>query len=177
MPFRCSLVIVAACAILPLTQAEAQVAISSKFLPLALAEKAANMAIAACEHQGHAVTAVVVDTSGLIKLQAKGDHSTVHTPTPAFRKAYTVVTMGPIFHLDTSSAFAAAVAKNPSGAALSSLPDIAPAAGGVAVKLGNELIAALGISGSPGGDKDEPCARVGVASIQNDLASLTASKL
>ena len=173
---RCSFVIAALCAILPLAPAEAQVAVSGKSLPLALAEKAANTAIAACEHNGYAVTAVVVDTSGLIKLQAKGDHSTVHTPTSAFRKAFTVVTMGPIFHLDTSSAFAAAVAKNPSGAALSSLPDIAPLPGGVAVKLGNEIIAALGIAGSPGGDKDEACAQVGVGSIQNDLAGLTASK-
>ena len=98
MPHKYSFVIAAICAVLPLARAEAQVAESGKFLPLALAQKAVDAAITTCEHNGYAVSAVVVDASGLIKLQAKGDHSTVHTPTSAFRKAYTVVTFGPIFH-------------------------------------------------------------------------------
>ncbi len=166
----------AVCVLLPLTQAKAQVPESGKFLPLALAERAANVAIATCEHNGYAVTAAVVDSSGLLKLQAKGDHATVHTPTSAFRKAYTVVTFGPIFHLDTSDAFAKLAAKSPSGAALSSLPDVLPLPGGVAIKVDNEIIAALGIAGSPGGDKDEACAQAGVASIQDALGSLAASK-
>jgi hypothetical protein len=36
----------------------------------------------------------VVDTSGVIKVYLEGDHSTIHTKDSAFRKAYTVVTMG-----------------------------------------------------------------------------------
>jgi len=169
---RYSFLVGVPCVFVAFAAANAQVAESGKFLPLALAEKAANTAIASCEHNGYAVTAAVVDASGLLKLQAKGDHSTVHTAASAFRKAYTVVTMGPIFRLDTSSAFAAAVAKNPSGPALSSLPDIAPLPGAVAIKVGDEIIAALGVGGSPGGEKDEACAQAGVASIQNDLRNL-----
>jgi uncharacterized protein GlcG (DUF336 family) len=37
-------------------------------------------------------------------------------------------------------------------------------------------LSALGVGGSPGGDKDEACAQAGVASIQDDLAKLAASK-
>jgi uncharacterized protein GlcG (DUF336 family) len=106
-----------------------------------------------------------------MKLEAMGDHSTVHTATSAFRKAYTVVTFGPIFRFDASSAFAALVAKNPNGAALATLPDIAPLAGGVAIKARDEIVGALGVPGSPGGDKDETCAHSGVASIKDDVAS------
>jgi uncharacterized protein GlcG (DUF336 family) len=82
-----------------------------------------------------------------------------------------VVTFGPIFRFDASSAFAALVAKNPTGAALAALPDVAPLAGGVAIKAGDEIVGGLGVSGSPGGDKDEACAHAGVASIKEDLVS------
>jgi uncharacterized protein GlcG (DUF336 family) len=171
MRHKFSLALVAAFAVFPLRSAIAQVGESGYSLPLALAVKAATKAIATCASNGYPVSAVVVDTSGVIKLEAKGDHSTIHTTTSAFRKAYTVVTFGPIFRFDASSAFAALVAKNPNGAALATLPDIAPLAGGVAIKAGDEVVGALGVSGSPGGDKDEACAQAGVANIKDDVAS------
>ena len=171
MRHKFSLAFVASLAVFPVGSAIAQVGGSGYSLPLALAEKAATKAIATCAGNGYPVSAVVVDTSGVIKLEAKGDHSTIHTPTSAFRKAYTIVTFGPIFRVDTSSAFAALVAKNPSGAALGTLPDIALLPGGVAIKVKDEVVAALGVGGSPGGDKDEACAQAGVASIKDDLAS------
>ena len=85
----------------------------------------------------------MVDTSGIIKVHLKGDHSTIHTKDSAFRKAYTVVTMGPIFGFDRTSAFAKTVSENPAGAssALFSLPDIIALSGGVAIKRGNEIVA------------------------------------
>jgi uncharacterized protein GlcG (DUF336 family) len=171
MRHKFSLTIAAIFAMFLLGSAVAQVDVSGYYLPLALALKAATTAITSCASSGYPVSAVVVDTSGVIKLEAKGDHSTVHTTTSAYRKAYTVVTFGPIFRFDASSAFAALVAKNPNGTALATLPDIAPLAGGVAIKGGDQIVGALGVSGSPGGDKDEACAQAGVASIKVDLAN------
>ena len=171
MRHKFSLAFVAAFTVFPLGSAIAQVGESGYSLPLALAVKAATKAIATCASNGYPVSAVVVDPSGVIKLEAKGDHSTIHTTTTAFRKAYTVVTFGPIFRFDASSTFAALVAKNPNGAALATLPDIALLAGGVAIKARDEVVSALGVAGSPGGDKDEACAQAGVASIKDDLAS------
>jgi Haem-degrading len=107
MRHKFSLAFVAALAVFPLGSAIAQVGESGYSLPLALAVKAATKAIATCASNGHPVSAVVVDPSGVIKLEAKGDHSTVHTATSAFRKASTVVTFGPIFRFDASSVFAA----------------------------------------------------------------------
>jgi len=97
--------------------------------------------------------------------------STIHTRDSSFRKAYTVVTLGPIFHFDASSTFAELAAKNPAGPAILSLPDILPLAGGVAIKVGDEIVAALGVGGAPGGDKDEACARAGVAKIQDRVTA------
>src|SRR5712672_2778679 len=163
------LALVATFAVFPLGSAIAQVGESGYSLPLALALKAATKAIATCASNGYPVSAVVVDTSGVRKLEAKGDHSTIGTTTSAFRKAYTVVTFGPIFKFEASSAFAALAAKNPAGPALGTLPDIALLPGAVAIKVGDEIVAALGVGGSPGGDKDEACAQAGVTSIKDDL--------
>src|SRR5580692_12153265 len=147
--------------------ATAQVAQSGYTLPLDLAIEAANTAVEACKAKGWPVSAIVVDTSGVVRVDLKGDHSTIHTKDSAFRKAYTVVTMGPIFGFERTSAFADTVSKNPAGAnsSLFNLPDIIAVAGGVAIKHGNEIVAGLGVGGAPGGDRDEACAEEGVAKI------------
>ena len=155
------------CAIALPSSAAAQVGQSGYTLPLALAVEAATTAIETCQAKGWPVSAFVVDTSGVVKVHLKGDHSTIHTKDSAFRKAYTVVTMGPIFGFDRTSAYAEAVTKNPAGAssALFSLPDIIALPGAVAIKRGNEIVAGLGVGGAPGGDRDEACALEGVAKI------------
>jgi uncharacterized protein GlcG (DUF336 family) len=151
----------------------AQVAQSGYTLPLSLAVEAATTAIDACEAKGWSVSAFVVDTSGVTKVQLKGDHSTIHTKDSAFQKAYTVVTMGPIFKFDRTSAYAEIVSKNPAGAssALYSLPNITILPGGVAIKRGNEIVAGLGVGGAPGGDRDEGCAAEGVAKIATRVSA------
>ena len=93
--------------------AAAQVALSGYTLPLALAVEAATTAIDACKAKGWPVSAIMVDTSGVVMVHLKGDHSTIHTKDSAFRKAYTVVTMGLIFGFDRTSAYAETVSKNP----------------------------------------------------------------
>jgi uncharacterized protein GlcG (DUF336 family) len=118
--------------VLPFVSAVGQVDESGCSLPLAIALKAAAKVIAARASNGYPVSAVVVDFSGIIKLEAEGDHSTVHTITSLYRKAHAVVTFGPIFRFDASSTLAALVAKNSNGAAFAMLPEIAPLAGSVA---------------------------------------------
>ena len=155
--------------------ADAQVAESGYSLPLSLAVEAATEAIRSCEAHGYAVSASVVDTSGVVKVQLKGDHSTIHTQDTSFRKAYTLVTFGPIFNLDTSTQIAE-LAKNPAGPgpALMSIPNVLALAGGVAIKRNNEIVATLGVGGSPGGAKDEACAEAGVAKIRDRVEAAAA---
>lgn len=143
----------------------AQVRQGEGVLPLALAIEAAQEAIRHCEAQGWRVSVSVVDTAGVLRLQARGDSSTIHTEQSSFRKAYTVVTLGPIFHFDTSGEFAALSARSPAGPALTSLSNILPLAGGVAIRRGGEIIAAIGVGGAPGGERDEACAQAGLARI------------
>jgi uncharacterized protein GlcG (DUF336 family) len=147
----------------------AQVNNSSYSLPLKLAMEAAVEAIRSCEALGYKVSVAVVDDSGVVKLQMKGDGSTIHTKDTSFRKAYTVVTMGPIFKLDTGKKFAEFLKTNPNAAAFLTIPNIISLPGSVAIKAKGEIVAAIGVGGAPGGDKDEACAQAGLAKIAAQL--------
>jgi uncharacterized protein GlcG (DUF336 family) len=147
-------VALSAASIGPFSSASAQVNTSGYYVPVKLAEKAAEAALKACADRGYPVNAFVVDTSGLVIVQLRGDHATVHTKDSAFRKAYTVVTMGPIFGLEKTSEFVQLVAKYPNGtgAQLASAPNVVALPGAVAIKRGSEIVAGLGVGGSPGGE-------------------------
>jgi len=93
--------------------AQAQVSISGKTLPLSTAIIAAQTAVDTCKANGYDVTATVVDVSGTPQVVLRGDHAVIHTEDSSVRKAYTVVTMGPIFHVDTTSGFIGVLAKYP----------------------------------------------------------------
>lgn len=138
-------------------------------LPLELALKAANNAVSFCQSEGYYVTAAVVDMHGETKVLLKGDGSTVHTKDTAFRKAYTLVTLGPVFNYSTSSEAAKAFSGKPSEVAFHAIPNIALLPGAVIVKARGGMVAAVGVGGAPGGDKDEACAAHGVETIAEEL--------
>jgi uncharacterized protein GlcG (DUF336 family) len=149
----------------------AQVDLDGYYLPMKVALKAAETAVDSCATHGWDVTATVVDPAGLVIVQLRGDHATVHTKDSSYRKAYTIVSMGPVFHLTRTSQFAALIQKAPNGAGpeLTDLPDIFANAGGVAITHGSEIVGGLGVGGSPGGDRDEACALDGVAAISGEV--------
>lgn len=139
-------------------------------LPLDVALQAAQTAVKSCEARGYHVGAAVVDIDGELRVFLRGDMSTVHTKDTAFRKAYTVVTLGPVFKFDTSSAAAAAFNGKPSEPSFLTIPNIALLPGAVAIKQNGSIVAALGVGGAPGGDKDEACAAAGVKAIAGSLS-------
>lgn len=153
----------------PFAPASAQVRSSGYDLPAALAVEAAQEAIRACEASSYRVTVAVVDPSGEIRTLVKGDHSTVHTRETAFRKAYTQVTLGPIFGFDALGGFAEKARSGPLAGSFLSVPNIIFLPGAVAVKAKGEIVAAIGVGGAPGGEKDEACAAAGLEKIRARL--------
>lgn len=151
---------------------QAQVQISGKTLPLDLATEAAAEAIRSCEAHGYRVSASVVDVTGLERVLLRGNQSTVHTRETAFKKAYTVATLGPIFGASTTGALTERISRTPTGPALSTVSNVILLAGGVSLKSGDETLGALGIGGAPGGQLDEACAVAGVAKVQDRLNAL-----
>lgn len=168
-------VMAAALACAPLLS-QAQVQLSGKTLPLDIATEAATEAVRSCEARGYKVSASVVDVTGLERVLLRGDHSTVHTRETAFKKAYTIATLGPIFGASTTGALTERISKTPTGPALSTVSNVILLAGGVSLKSGDETVGALGIGGAPGGQLDEACAVAGVAKVQDRLNALSVAR-
>ena len=154
-----------------LVPANAQVSQSGYVLPLNLAMEAALEAVRTCSANGYAVTATVVDVAGTPQAVLRGDNATIHTKDSSYRKAYTIITMGPIWHFGVTSQFLEVLSKYPplAAQALSSTPNVTALPGGAAIEVHGEIVAGVGVGGSPGGDKDEVCAKAGVAKIQDKL--------
>jgi uncharacterized protein GlcG (DUF336 family) len=58
---------------------------------------------------------------------------------------------------------------DPANAYLRQIPNVVAVGGGVPIKAGNEVIGGVGVSGAPGGEKDEVCANAGLAKVEAAL--------
>jgi uncharacterized protein GlcG (DUF336 family) len=133
-------------------------------IPAAVAIEAASETISACAAQGYRETAVVLDADGATIVAVRGDGAGIHTLDSAHDKAYTSVS----FKNDTI-ALAERAKGEDSIAPLSKLPHVMFFGGGVVIKLGDEVIGAIGASGAPGAKLDDNCAQAGLAKIRDRL--------
>ena len=135
-----------------------------KILPATLAVEAAEAAIASCKAQGYNISVTIVDRAGNFKLLLVGDGASALSRELSRRKAYTSA-MQRVTTADLAKRVATPGAFNPT------LYDtqLVTALGGVPIKVGSETIGAIGVSGAPGGDKDEACATAGLAKISDRL--------
>ena len=138
-------------------------------VPFTLALEAATEAVRVCAQHGYLVTATVVDMDGVVQVALRGDGATVHTGESSFEKAFTVVTLGPIFDFDTSGKFFDLVKTNPYAPRLATVRNVMALPGAVAFKSKNAIVGALGVGGAPGGDNDEVCAQAGIAKVADRL--------
>jgi uncharacterized protein GlcG (DUF336 family) len=117
----------------------------------------------ACVQQGYHVSVTVVGGEGQVLLGLRGDGSSPHTLENSQRKAYTART----FRI-SSGEFAQRVKDNPtSGQA--HLTGVIAIQGGLPIKVGEAVVGAVGVSGAPGGEKDEACAKAGIDKAVDQL--------
>lgn len=133
-------------------------------IPAALAFEAASETVAVCAKQGYHETAQVVDTDGVVIATLRGDGTGAHTLDSALYKAYTAAS----FKNDTL-ALAERAKGEDSILPLAKLPHVMFFGGGVPIKLGDEVLGAIGASGAPGGKLDDACARAGLDKIKDRL--------
>ncbi|MBV9524049.1 MAG: heme-binding protein [Alphaproteobacteria bacterium] len=133
-------------------------------IPAALALEAVGEAVAACARQGYNETAVLVDVDGVRQAVLRGDGTGAHTLDSANDKAYTSAS----FKTD-SSALVERAKTVPIAPLLAKLPHLLLFGGGVVIKIGDEVVGAIGTAGAPGGDLDENCARAGLDKIRDRL--------
>jgi uncharacterized protein GlcG (DUF336 family) len=136
--------------------------IEHKDLSYAMALTIATGALEDCKAKGYPVSVVVVDRDGINMVALRADGAGPHTMENARRKAYTALT----FKM-TSEDFAKMLETNPVRRQQATLPGVIGIPGGVPVKVGKDVIAGVGLSGSPG--VDEPCVRAGLAKVEDQL--------
>jgi uncharacterized protein GlcG (DUF336 family) len=141
--------------------------ITTQKLPWQTAEKLASEAVQICAAQGYSVTAAVVDPSGHEQVVIKGDTVPLQSLSVSYRKAYTAFSYGQAFNKDSTSELIAAKLDGPANGALNTVPEVLFIPGGVTLRTANrQVIGGLGVSGAPGGDKDEACAMQAVKKLQ-----------
>jgi uncharacterized protein GlcG (DUF336 family) len=137
--------------------------LSHKDLSAMVAISIVQSAITTCKVNGYNVSATVVGRNGEILAQARGDNTGPHTLENSFRKAYTARTFkvpsGEIVNrLKMDPAFP-----------LIHLSNIIANQGGLPIKLEDDVMGAVGVSGAPGGDKDEACSKAGIDKVADHL--------
>jgi uncharacterized protein GlcG (DUF336 family) len=139
--------------------ANAQQLLTHKDLSVAVATTIAQTAIDTCKAQGYNVSAHVLGREGQVVVAVRNPAAGFATFENSMKKAYTArATRAP------SGKFAETVKGNPNAAQFF-LTNYVAAQGALPIMVGNDVIGAIGISGAPGGDKDEVCAKAGIDKV------------
>ena len=132
----------------------------------ALAVEAAETAIATCTAQGLKVTALVIDSEAVPIALVSGDGAAAITQRIASGKATTALKMKmtsgeAVERAKTDQAFLAQLMADPAMGT--------PRQGGVPIMAGSDIVGAIAVSGAPSGAQDEPCAKAGLAKVQDRI--------
>lgn len=153
-----SIVVAAALA----SPAAAQGVIAQKTVSLELGQAIANAAIAQCRTMGYKISVTVLDREGLQVVMLHDDGAGLNTREGSDRKAYTAVAFG-----QPSAAFVQRMKDRPETAGSIQYSRVLALSGGLPIKAGNEVIGAVGVSGTPG--KDDVCAQAGIDKVADQL--------
>ena len=126
--------------------------------------KAAQAALKSCRDSGYQVAVAVVDRSGLTQVMLRDRYAGPHTPKTAIGKAWTAVS----FRTSTT-AMAEMTQPGKPASGIRHLPNVVMVGGGLLIEGGGSIIGGIGVSGAPGGDLDEVCAKAGIAAIKDAL--------
>jgi uncharacterized protein GlcG (DUF336 family) len=162
MPF----VLAAGCAVFALAgSAVAQkLIVPYTSLTTAAALKAAQSALARCDKDGFTAAVAVVDRGGHTLVLLRNGLAGAHTVRTAIDKAWTALS----FRTDTTELAASSQAGRPQSG-IRELPNVVAVGGGLMIRAKGALVGAIGVSGAPGGDADDVCAKAGIAAISDDL--------
>jgi len=135
-------------------------------LTTSAAQVAAQAALARCQKDGYTVAVAVVDRGGQPLAVLRDNLAGTHTTQTAVGKAATAVS----FRTDTTE-LAATTQAGKAQSGIRQLPNVIAVGGGLMIRAKGSLVGGIGVSGAPGGDADDVCAKAGIAAI-NDAIEL-----
>ena len=124
----------------------------------------AQASLRKCREDGLQVAVVVMDRFGAPLVLLRDRFAGLPSATTASSKAYTALSFR-----STTADFAKAIADKRLDPGLGRLPNVVAMAGGLPIEAGGGLVGAVGVSGAPGGDKDEACAAAGIDAVRDQL--------
>lgn len=127
-----------------------------------LAFEAARAALADCRQRGYQVSVVVVDRNAIVQALLRDDLASRFTLQLAKDKANAVI-LGRVASSELRRN------RGDIRPELNQLDELLVLEGGVPIRAAGSLVGAIGVSGAPGGDKDEVCATAGVDAISDPL--------
>lgn len=125
---------------------------------------AAQAALARCQKDGLTVAVAVVDRGGSVLALLRDPLAGAHTVQTATGKAWTAVS----FRTETTELAALTQAGRPASG-VRALPGVIAVGGGMMVRAKGVLLGGIGVSGAPGGDQDDACAKAGLAAIVDSI--------
>src|SRR5882672_10898057 len=150
--------------------AHAQGLVTTQKISAALANELVGESVAECARKGYKVVAVVVDLDGVRQAVLRGDGAPIHSMDNAYYKAYTIASLGLARKEETTKQIQDRMAKAaPTTVPQTPLPNVTYAQGAIAIMHGGTTIGGLGVSGAPGGNFDEECARAALGKIQTKM--------
>ncbi len=155
---------IAACLLAANTRAE-EALIGFKVMSPETALELARAALADCRKRGYQATIAVVDRFGVVQVVLRDRFAGAHTPDTARRKAWTAVS----FRVDTLTLARQTESGSPQ-AGVRHVTDALMVGGGVPVEASGSIVGGIGVSGAPGGEADDACARAGIEAIVEKLA-------
>jgi uncharacterized protein GlcG (DUF336 family) len=108
---------------------------------------------------------VLVDADGVRQAVLRGDRAGSHTLDSAYDKAYTAAS----FKTDTSALFERSKTVPGLSNLFTQLPHLMLFGGGIVIKVGDEVVGAIGAAGAPGANLDDGCAHAGLDKIRDQL--------
>jgi uncharacterized protein GlcG (DUF336 family) len=148
----------------------AQGVVNMPKISAALANQLVGDSVANCAQKNYKVVAVVVDLDGVRQALLRGDGAPIHSMDNAYYKAYSSASLTLGRKEGSTKEIADRMAKDaPSTVPYTQLPNVTYGVGGVAIMAGGNIIGGLGVSGAPGGQFDEECARAALAKVQDKL--------
>jgi len=150
--------------------AQAQGVVASQKISAALANELVGDSVAQCAKNGYKVWAAVVDLDGVRQALLRGDGAPIHSVDNAYYKAYSIASLGLARKEETTKQMADRMAKAaPTTVPQTQLPNVTFAQGAIAIRVGDNTIGGLGVSGAPGGNLDEECARHALDRIKDRM--------
>ena len=158
------------CAAFASTGAQAQGLVTTQKLSAALAHELVGESVAECAKKNYNVVAVVVDLEGVRQAVLRGNGAPIHSLDNAFYKAYSSASLTLGRKEDSTKTVRERMAQAaPTTVPSTPLPNVTYAIGGVAIMAGGKIIGGIGVSGAPGGQFDEDCARAALAKIADRM--------